>query len=368
MDTYTHIFITPPRPFARQMKPSRQPQVDRERVSEILTDFGLTATGSSTETAEQGRSDNLILETCAGKKMLKRYKDELSAENILHEHSILSYLAQIGFPAPRLTTAANGSTFIEKDGKYYALFDFLEGYFHFHRYLFTPARTRQFITASAQALGLMHNVLKDFTPQGRNPNGFKSRQGERWREIPWFEKRLNHSELMLSVRRTEAVAKLRPVMDANVDWLEDNLHDLDALLKDAAPPRLIIHGDFGPYNVFFKPGAAVTILDFELARIDWRLTDLSHALYFFALGRAGFSFSKMDCFLEAYQTVNPLDAQELELLPSVWQFLLLRRTIVCWHRFLNTQADSLFNEAQHKLQLAYWIERNRGRLANLGKR
>jgi hypothetical protein len=44
--------------------------------------------------------------------------------------------------------------------------------------------------------------------------------------------------------------------------------------------------------------------------------------------------------------------------------LSIRRAIVCWHTFLSSGSSHWLKEADRKLDLSRWIERNRKRLAH----
>jgi Ser/Thr protein kinase RdoA (MazF antagonist) len=331
---------------------------DEQNLARILERFGLPFSGEIDSPSGPGRSENWIVSTQDGKKFLKCYKKTVDREAIQNEHSILTYLAQASYPAPRLSHTPAGDTFVEESGKFYALFDYLEGYFQFHHYIFPAGQTGRFVAACGQTLGELHHILKDFAPAGCNPNGFQSRQGPRWRELPWYLDQLQEVRLA-GGRLNPADGHSHRDNIGQAGWLEDRLQALDETLRAADLPRLIIHGDYGPYNVFFKPGAPVLILDFELARLDWRLTDLANALYFFAIGRSGFRFNSLAQFLGGYFRGYPVDRGEMQFLPDVWQFLLLRRVIVCWRRALEARAGQWRIEAQRKLALAHWIDSHR---------
>jgi Ser/Thr protein kinase RdoA (MazF antagonist) len=107
----------------------------------------------------------------------------------------------------------------------------------------------------------------------------------------------------------------------------------------------------------------VVILDFELARLDWRLTDIATALPSFARSRLGFSLPKMRAFVAGYRARCTVEADELALLPDVWRFLTLRRLIVCWQRFYDTHARRWLDEAAQRLALALWLSDNQPRLS-----
>lgn len=337
--------------------------IEQRLVQDILAEYGVQVRGNIE--VQVGRSDSVIFETPDGKKMLKRYKETLIPAAVLHEHSILTYLAQIGFPAPRLARTISGDTLLQKEGRCYAVFEFLEGYFQYHNYLLLPGQLRQFITASGKALGTLHSTLQDFTPEGYHPNGFKSRTEGRWRELDWFDEKLEQCRQNLPRLQSRDGRVAGDMFSEHAGWVEATLHELDERIDVAALPRVIIHGDYGPYNLFFKREAPTVILDFELARLDWRLADLAMALPAFANSRLGFSLQKMRCFLEGYRAGCPIDAEELRLLPAVWQFFVLRRVVFCWYRYCETPTARWLTEAQQKLKLARWIGSRQRTLSSL---
>jgi len=329
-------------------------KIDEAFLLEILSGFDLSTSAQIQISGTIGRSDNYFVHTDTGRKIIKQYIASANLDEISQEHSILQYLAQVDFPSPRLVTTRDGCTYIQREDRYYAIFEYLEGYFQYHNYLYLPSQASAFIEYSAKALSSMHYVLKDFIPQGSNPNGFRSKDSTRWREIGWFLEKLHGCTLVSQkpeIETNEAhvrFLKLAP-------WMEDLLHKLDSTLTERDPLRVIIHGDYGPYNLFFKPGCPVAILDFELARLDWRLTDLAHSMYTFCKSRFGFHPQKMRLFLQAYNTNFPINRDELQLLPLVWQFLSLRRAIVCWYNFCNGRGSRWTDEAQRRLDIVTWV-------------
>jgi Ser/Thr protein kinase RdoA (MazF antagonist) len=359
-------FLPRPDRLYRQLVFRRRPAaLGRELVHDLLAQCGLIPLGRIETANSAGRSDTAIVETSAGRKVLKRYKATIEPAAVVHEHSLLSELERIGFPAPRLTPTLGGETLIRHGGACYAVFEFLEGYFQYHNYVLLPSQARRFIAASGRALGALHDALRDFVPAGRHPNGFKSRGEPRWRDLSWFTAQLDECRRRAPERSGEAAAALRRALADDAGWVERRLSDLDQRLALAAPPRLIVHGDYGPYNLLFRRGAPVVILDFELARLEWRLTDLATALPSFARSRLGFSLRKMRCFVDAYRAVCPIDRAEIELLPDVWQFLSLRRVVVGWSRFAESGSPRWLAEAREKLDLARWVEAERSALSRV---
>ena len=114
----------------------------------------------------------------------------------------------------------------------------------------------------------------------------------------------------------------------------------------------MIHGDYGPYNLLLKPGAPVVVLDFELARLDWRVVDVAKAMQQFALTRKGIRPARAHRFVSSYAARTSFEEAERRLIPDVWLFLTLRRVIVCWDRHATTGEGRWLREAGRKLALA----------------
>ena len=147
------------------------------------------------------------------------------------------------------------------------------------------------------------------------------------------------------------------------EYFEKTLLQLEALLEEAALPRWIIHGDYGPYNLLFRRNAPVIILDFEIARLDWRLTELIDAIWRFCYDRwLGFRLHKIKWLLDAYQVRLPLAQDELQFMPAVWKYLHIRRCIMHWDHYCHTQANFRLTKAQQHLDFIDWMTANQDHL------
>jgi Ser/Thr protein kinase RdoA (MazF antagonist) len=118
---------------------------DEEWISALVSTYGLSLLKPAKKVETNGRSNNWVLITNNGKKILKRYKPSVEAEQILHEHAILSQLAQIQFPAPRLNKNLHGETLTIIENSRFALFDYLDGYFQYHEQIYFPNQTNTFL-------------------------------------------------------------------------------------------------------------------------------------------------------------------------------------------------------------------------------
>jgi Ser/Thr protein kinase RdoA (MazF antagonist) len=81
--------------------------------------------------------------------------------------------------------------------------------------------------------------------------------------------------------------------------------DLPSVFADA--PRLVVHGDFSPWNVRLRDQTLTGLIDFELAHVDVRAADLAFA-------RRGYH----DAVVEGYRERADLSAAELAALDGLW--------------------------------------------------
>ena len=108
-------------------RPNPDPKsLSRKRIAEVLALYPQKEVGELISCLPLGGnySHNLLLKTTVGQKVLKKYKyHDLSS--ILPEHSILTFLADHDFPAPRLVRNKEGHTYSEVNGWFWALYDFI---------------------------------------------------------------------------------------------------------------------------------------------------------------------------------------------------------------------------------------------------
>ncbi|MGH2417031.1 MAG: phosphotransferase enzyme family protein [Candidatus Limnocylindria bacterium] len=295
-----------------------------------------------------GRGTVFALRDAAGDRwLLKRYKTGLDDRDIAVEHAVLRRLDEIGFRAPRLRSGPSGATMVHLDDTRLALFELAVGHQHPHERMFSPPDRRRLEEQAGAWLGDLHQALCGFEPPAASDNGFSTLSGPRVRPVGWFTERLE----LLAASAMRSDRQRREVAQA-AGWISSELERIDALLEAAAPTRTVIHGDYGPYNLMLKVGRTPLIIDFELARIDWRLTDVATAIPRFAQRRTGFDGSAARRFLAGYRARTAIEPGELALLPAVAEYLALRRTVVCWDRHAAAGAGTLFDQGRERLVFA----------------
>jgi Ser/Thr protein kinase RdoA (MazF antagonist) len=281
-------------------------------------------------------------------------------------------LAELHFPAPRLVATREGESFVNRQGELYALFDFVGGTNYTANYLLRSHRWK-LMALAGQTLARFHRQLEGFVPQGHHHMGFAAYTGQRRRDLAWHANKIQ--EL------TERSGGLsRPEEKIHTDWLIQNssamleeLGRLDETLHAAQLSRLVIHGDYGLHNVLFQNDGTVTPVDFELSRIEWRLSDLVSCLSRFRFGKGPYNFESMQWFMQAYQTEFPLSADEWRCFPQVWRFYKTMGAVQYWNSYFETggptrklisardalrQADWALNHPQTLLDLNTGVTRS----------
>lgn len=331
----------------------RSADIEPDTVQTVLAQYGLNQSAPPRNMPNARRNRNLIVYTEAGRMVLKHYRKDWTSSAIAYEHSILNYLAQNNIPAPRLRASKLGETCINIDGRNYCVFEFVNGLNYSWVYLFRPHRMRLMHTAG-RTLAQLHRQLQGFHPTGSHHLGFVSYDGDRLRDVQWhIQKISNLKELSYSLS------------DPNAEWLITqsekilgNISNLTQILKEANLPRTIIHGDFGLHNLIFQNASQATTMDFELSRLEWRLSDMVSCLSKLRNRKGEYDMGSVTELMAAYQSEFAISDDEWQWFPLVWKYYKLVKAVQYWSSYFET------NGPVRKLSLARDAVEQSGWLAN----
>lgn len=328
----------------------------------LLAQYGLDLLSPPSGLQEGNRSTTVVLETSGGRKVLRQYSQKLGADTIRMEHSVLHKLATSDFPSPRLVTTLSQESLVPRDGHHYALFDFIEGGYHYYHYLFLPSQTREILQTSGELLGRMHAALIDFVAEGNNPDGFDPQTGQRGRDLTWLLAKLTACAETTKGHTTHAAVER---MLATAGPTQGTLEVLHEELGKADLPRSIIHADYGPYNLLSRATLPPVVLDFEMVRVDWRLVDLLRSWHRFCRDRRGFRTSKMMTFTAGYAKAVRLEPREIASVQQLWHFLALKDAVVEWERWSQGDPTAPPRRLEAELRKCDWITKNGANVENL---
>jgi Ser/Thr protein kinase RdoA (MazF antagonist) len=94
------------------------------------------------------------------------------------------------------------------------------------------------------------------------------------------------------------------------------------------------------------------VVDFELARLDWRMVDLAIVLPRIAAGGIGFDMERARQFLAAYRQRSETTQVELRRIPDVLAYLSMDRAVVAWGRERDGIPGDWGAEARQRVMLA----------------
>ncbi len=333
----------------------RKPDIDSDTVRVVLAGaYGLELTASPENLPNARRNRNLIVHTTTGKKIFKHYRHDWRPATIEFEHSILKRLARNNSPGPRLMATHAGRTWVERAGQFYCLFDFIDGINYSSAYLLRSHRLA-LTGLLGTILARIHRDLAGFLPAGCHHLGFADYEGARHRDMTWHATRVAEMSI--------ASAELSdPVDRSHAQWLVerasyiiDEMARLDEQLTAAQLPRLIIHGDYGLHNLVVRTLNRATPVDFELARIEWRLSDLASCLSKMRYASGAYDFETMLRFMDAYRAVYPIGRDEWRWFPDALRYYRLMSAVGYWNSYFETggPARKLLS-ARDALEQADW--------------
>jgi homoserine kinase type II len=107
-------------------------------------------------------------------------------------------------------------------------------------------------------------------------------------------------------------------------------------------PQGVIHADLFPDNVFFLGQEVSGVIDFYFACNDMLAYDIAICLNAWCFeSDASFNITKARAFLQAYEGVRPLSAEELSALPTLARGAALRFLLTRSYDWLNTDGEAL---------------------------
>ena len=342
----------------------RSLDIELETVQTVVARFGLELIEPPSNLPLSRRTRNLMLNTSAGRKVIKRYRARLDVSTIVYSHSILERLAELQFPAVRVSTTPAVETFVSLNSGNYALFDFVDGK-NYSLSFFPPAYRNTLINIAGKTLGRLHSALAGFMPDGQHHLGFVSYTGDWRRNLAWHAAKVDEmKEKSRSLSNADDRTHANWLVQ-NCSYILDELSQVDETLRNSALTRLIIHGDYGLHNLVFGQDV-VTPIDFESSRLEWRLSDLVSALSRLRYRNGVYNFESIRNFLEGYQSAYPISDDEWQYLPLVWRFHKLRASLIYWNSYFETggPARKLIS-ARDAVSQADWVIKNPDKLLRL---
>jgi len=279
-------------------------------------------------------SKTYIVTSGQGKWVLKQYRKQIQPQAISFIHSLLLQLEEQKFPASRLNLTPNGQDYVTMDGNCYAMFYYAPGY-RSDGFVMTKSLRYRHIKQAGAALGRFHCLTADMMLHGQRNHGYKTTVSrERWDSYDDYPD--EWSELVTQAIQLRNREPLIP--DTISKHIKDKMVNLVRTENERALlPITITHGDYGPWNLLFRPLAVLnSVIDFDDVSLEERIEEVAASILPFAAVRSNDRLNIEDgrVFLESYHQEYPLTLDELQALPRVLERYLLKRALTILRRYI----------------------------------
>jgi Ser/Thr protein kinase RdoA (MazF antagonist) len=244
-----------------------------ETIDEVLALYGIRRTGAATHVAESVLNPNFRVETDAGVRFVRLFREKATPELIEAEYRLIDWVGARGIPVCAPLRSRSGGVFVTGPEGLAAVFPWLAAT-HFQRATLTAAQA----AVLGDMQGRIQSVLRDY----RDPV-LEARPRS---EVEW-----DTETTIAALSRVDDVIRYYPapseerlevqrVLRIQLELLETRgavrpQSDFDGL------PEQIDHCDFHERNVMIGPDNTVlAVVDWERARLNPRAFHLLRALDF----------------------------------------------------------------------------------------
>jgi homoserine kinase type II len=286
--------------------------VSDEELEIFIGSYAIGALTSFKGIAEGVENSNYLVHTETGRYILTLYEKRVARQDLPYFLALMEHLAARGITCPLPVHDRQGNTLKELAGRPAALITFLEG-------LWVRRPGIEHCAGLGEALARFHVAGGDFPLHRTNSLTLPG-----WRA------------LFASIG--SGADKVTPGLAAEI---ERELRHLGERWP-AGLPQGVIHADLFPDNVFFLGDRLSGLIDFYFACNDMIAYDVAVCLNAWCFeGDGSFNVTKARALLQAYESVRPLSAAELESLPTLARGAALRFLLTRTYDLLNTDANAM---------------------------
>lgn len=215
------------------------------------------------------------------------------------EHTVIALADAGGIPVCRPHPLPDGETFVEREGRFFALFPVASGYQ-------IPREKLGFSEAAAagRCLARIHRALEGIPPEQARLKTLTFDTAETLALIPRLEAAIQARDTQTAIDRA-ALQQLKQ----HRYWLEQAAWDNARMrLRLAALPQQVVHGDFQETNLFFAGNEVSAVIDWDQSGLTARAWEVIRALHLML------HLAPEPCraFLSAYRSLKALPDEELQ--------------------------------------------------------
>lgn len=277
---------------------------DDTTVAAVLARFPLDGPSIEREFDASTRNDNFLVRDAAGKPyVLRRYRRNLDAARVEFQLRFQQFLLDHDFPTPAIIPTHEGALGLFYLDERWVLFGYVEGeHFDFDR----PVQAVE----AGRRLAEFHLLTEGFgesPPQHELQLVTRSYWTDGERELGLLAQRFGASNVEGEIEYLRA-------------WLQDLRRALPLSECDALPAGWL-HDDYHGRNLVYRDDRVVALLDFDTTERGPYVLDLERGLHSFGREQRGSHVVRPEWsrwFLDGYESLRPLTAEERKALPALY--------------------------------------------------
>ncbi len=287
-------------------------EVADDELQDFIASYAIGALTSCKGIAEGVENSNYLIQTEAGRYILTLYEKRVAREDIPYFLALMEHLAARGISCPLPVHDREGRNLRELAARPAALITFLDG-------VSVKRAAIEQCASLGKALGHSHIAGESFPLRRDNDLSVAG-----W--APVFDAIADRADSIIPGLAGEIGKEIEELTQS---WPE-------------GLPEGVIHADLFPDNVFFLGSEVSGLIDFYFACNDMLAYDIAICLNAWCFeGDASFNITKARALLQAYESVRPLSAAELDALPILARGAALRFLLTRSYDWLNTDGDAL---------------------------
>ena len=287
-------------------------EVADQELDAFIASYDIGALTSCKGIAEGVENSNYLVQTEAGRYILTLYEKRVAPKDLPYFLALMEHLAARGIRCPLPVHDREGRNLRKLAGRPAALINFLDG-------VSVRRASIEQCASLGKALGRLHVAGESFAQTRANSLSLSG----------WGPLANAFGERADTVIRGLAGEIGKELAHLDKAWPRDL-------------PQGVIHADLFPDNVFFLGQEVSGLIDFYFACNDMLAYDIAICLNAWCFeSDASFNITKARAFLQAYEGVRPLTANELAALPTLARGAALRFLLTRSYDWLNTDGEAL---------------------------
>jgi len=274
-----------------------------ETVAEVIRryyDVGEVQVPHYFPKAHQHRHRKLMVETSAGKFLVKTYKsDPVVLDALRFQHRLSDHLDQNGIPVARIQRGKDGKSIVDLDSWALELQEFVDA---------EPMEVSgETLAVSAAALGRFHQVCHEFPRPPRDTRMWRFSEVPRAAFGKLYEAAKEQGSESEATKCCNEIALFLHTAASELNWEARNKFETG-----------LIHGDWHGGNLLFKGQDLIAVVDLEFAGDGCFLEDMSYAISNLCIRTTNKTErlqKRTNILLDNYQTFRALSHHEQTALP-----------------------------------------------------